>query len=357
MKLKRLKYTAFFLLTALPSMAQANETSSAGHPVVIVMLSIIGLLAAVIFLLGKVMIQGYEIHKKKTKANSKTITPLLIAGLVFFSQAAIGQDANPTPEAVSIPGNWVDGLSNSVFLLLASVIILEMIIIIYMTSVFRSFTVVKKQKPATVKRKKFSWLERLNNTKTVDETTESQYSLGHNYDGIEELDNPTPPWWQWGFVASAIFAVVYLWVYFVGKSAPNQIQEYELANAKAEEQIKAYMASSANNIDENTVKLLEDASDLNEGKKIFTANCAACHGADGGGIVGPNLTDNYWLHGGTVNHIFKTIKYGVPEKGMKSWKDDFTPKQIAMLASYIKSIKGTKPANPKEPQGELFEEE
>ncbi|MGN6542225.1 MAG: c-type cytochrome, partial [Ginsengibacter sp.] len=121
-----------------------------------------------------------------------------------------------------------------------------------------------------------------------------------------------------------------------------------------EEQIKAYMASSANKIDENTVTVLEGA-DVEAGKKIFTTTCSPCHGADGGGVVGPNLTDNYWLHGGTIHDIFRTIKNGVPEKGMKSWKDDFTPKQIAQIASFITTLKGTKPANPKEPQGDLAE--
>src|SRR5690606_17047420 len=105
--------------------------------------------------------------------------------------------------------------------------------------------------------------------------------------------------------------------------------------AEAEILQKAYLANSANKIDENTVTYLSENADLLEGKTIFTAVCAACHGADGGGIVGPNLTDDYWVHGGSVKDIFKVIKYGVPEKGMKSWKDDYPPKKIAQLASYI----------------------
>ena len=116
------------------------------------------------------------------------------------------------------------------------------------------------------------------------------------------------------------------------------------------------MKKSANKVDENTVVYLTDATSLGEGKKIFTTICAACHLADGGGSVGPNLTDDYWLHGGGIKDIFKTIKYGWPEKGMKSWKDDYTPVQIAQLASYVKSLHGTKPGKPKEPQGVLYEE-
>ncbi len=107
------------------------------------------------------------------------------------------------------------------------------------------------------------------------------------------------------------------------------------------------------NVDENTVKYLTDASDLEAGKQIFTTTCAACHLADGGGLVGPNLTDDYWLHGCSIKDIFKSITYGWPEKGMKSWKDDYSPLQIEQIASYVKSLHGTKPKTPKEPQGTL----
>ena len=92
------------------------------------------------------------------------------------------------------------------------------------------------------------------------------------------------------------------------------------------------------------------------GQKIFSTACTPCHLADGGGSVGPNLTDDYWIHGNTIQDIFKTIKYGYPEKGMKSWQEDYTPAQIAQLASFIKSLQGTHPAKPKEPQGILVVE-
>ena len=123
---------------------------------------------------------------------------------------------------------------------------------------------------------------------------------------------------------------------------------------EAEQQREAYLAKAKNNVDENTVKQLTDASDLDAGKKAFTTMCAACHAADGGGGVGPNLTDEYWLHGGSVKDIFKTITYGWPDKGMKSWKDDYSPLQIQQLTSYVMSLHGTKPATPKEAQGEIY---
>jgi cytochrome c oxidase cbb3-type subunit 3 len=143
----------------------------------------------------------------------------------------------------------------------------------------------------------------------------------------------------------------------VAHTAPSTIQEYEIAMAKAEVEKEEYLKHAANKVDENTVTLLTEATALGEGKKLFSTACAACHGPEAQGIVGPNLTDEYWLHKGSVKDIFKTIKYGVPEKGMKSWKDDFSPVQLAQITSYIKSLQGSKPANAKEPQGDLFKEE
>ena len=129
-----------------------------------------------------------------------------------------------------------------------------------------------------------------------------------------------------------------------------------MAMQEAEEQRAVYLAKAKNNVDENTVTQLMDASDLDAGKKIFTTMCAACHAADGGGTVGPNLTDDYWLHGGGIKNVFKTITYGWPDKGMKSWKDDYSALQIQQIASYVLSLHGTKPATPKEPQGTLYKE-
>lgn len=343
------------LLPATSALANGGDTvSSASHPVAIMMLSVIAVLAVVTLFMGNLMISSYSIYKKRKKETTAVKASVFIFALLLAGGAAFAQEA--APAAVATSSEWVTGLDNTSFLFMASIIVLELIIIFYMVSVFRSFTKLKKAGlPATAQKKKWSWLEKLNKTKTVDAKSEEEFNLGHDYDGIEELDNPTPPWWQWGFVLSVVFAVVYLWVYFVSYSAPNQFQELEIANAKAEKRIQAYMSSSANKIDENTVTILTDSKDLDAGKKIFVANCAACHAPDGGGLVGPNLTDRYWLHGGSINDIFRTIKNGVPEKGMISWKNDLTPKEIAQTASFIHSLQGTKPANPKEPEGDLYE--
>ena len=182
---------------------------------------------------------------------------------------------------------------------------------------------------------------------------EADLELHHDYDGIRELDNRLPPWWLYGFYITIIFAGVYLWRYHVAYSAPSSTEEFQIAMKEAEVEKAAYLKKSANNVDENTVKFSSDPAILESGKKIFLTSCAACHGTEGQGTVGPNLTDEYWLHGGSVSSVFKSIKYGWPEKGMKSWKDDFSPVQISQLTSFIQSLQGSKPANSKEPQGTI----
>jgi cytochrome c oxidase cbb3-type subunit 3 len=207
-------------------------------------------------------------------------------------------------------------------------------------------------------RKKSSWKEwwlKVNKFRSMSE--EKDIDMGHDYDNIRELDNKLPPWWLYGFYVTIIFAGVYLWRYHVAESAPLSTEELQLAITKAEIEKEKNLKKAGNSVDENTVKMLTAATDLEAGQKIFIATCAPCHAADGGGSVGPNLTDEYWIHGGSVKDVFKTIKYGVPDKGMQPWKATFSPTQIAQLTSYIKSLKGAKVAKPLDPQGTIYKEE
>lgn len=182
---------------------------------------------------------------------------------------------------------------------------------------------------------------------------EKDILIAHDYDGIQELDNPTPAWFMWLFYSTIAFAVCYLLVYHVFGLGQLQYDEYKTEVALADSAKKVYLSKAANQVDETTVKLVTDASVLAAGKGIFTQNCAACHGAGGQGVVGPNLTDNYWLHGSKISDLFKTIKYGVAAKGMPTWEKQLSPKQIADVANYVKSLHGSNPANPKAPQGEM----
>ncbi len=182
--------------------------------------------------------------------------------------------------------------------------------------------------------------------------------LDHNYDGIRELDNHLPPWWTYLFYVTIAFGVVYLLVFHVFKTQPLQIEAYnmEVAEAaKAAEARQAAQAEEGNGFDELSVQYSDDPEVLAGGENIFKMQCAACHQPDGGGLIGPNLTDKYWIHGGSMADIYRTIKVGVPDKGMISWESVLSPTKIRDVASYILTLQGTTPANPKEPQGTLYE--
>ncbi|MEM6830194.1 MAG: cbb3-type cytochrome c oxidase N-terminal domain-containing protein [Bacteroidota bacterium] len=196
---------------------------------------------------------------------------------------------------------------------------------------------------------------RLNESVPV--SKEQAVATGHEYDGIKELDNKLPSWWLYGFFFTILFGVVYFAYYHVFDSGPSQHEAYELSMEKAKEEVALYLASLDNLMDENSVVLTTEAGDVAAGKAIYESNCAVCHAKDGGGGVGPNFTDTYWLHGGDIQSIFKTIKYGVPEKGMISWEAQLSPKKMQQVASFIFTLEGTTPENPKEPQGEPFQRE
>ncbi len=186
---------------------------------------------------------------------------------------------------------------------------------------------------------------------------EEEIMLDHSYDGITELNNHMPPWLKYLFYATIVFAIGYMLHYMVLGTGKLQIQEYEEELAAAEKQASERSLLTSNSIDEHNVVFVTDAAALEKAKTLYIQNCAACHAADGGGTVGPNLTDEYWIHGGSIQDIFSIIKYGVQEKGMIPWHDKFTPEEIQNISSYIMTLQGTIPANPKAPQGEKYEED
>jgi len=183
---------------------------------------------------------------------------------------------------------------------------------------------------------------------------EHEIILDHNYDGIKELDNDLPPWWLYGFYASIIFAAVYLVKYHV-LDGDNQYEELETEYAEAKIAIEEYKKTAKDLVDINTVELLTDISDLNAGKNIYNENCVACHKADGGGGIGPNLTDKNWILGGGIKNVFKTVSEGGRDgKGMISWKQLLKPAEMAQVSSYILQFEGTTPAEPKAPEGDIW---
>jgi len=339
------------------------EHSSSFNPVLLGLLSLMFLLALAIGLLGNTLqnlmvIYREKMREKRNSGGTIVKTLLLLLGFSLLSLGAQAQEAAAdTTEAVTVVSPYISGIVRNDFYLLMGIIGLEVLLILVLLRYIRQFVRLVSDRPEKeasmrgVRRKPF--LDRFNRSVSVEH--EEAIVLEHDYDGIRELDNSLPPWWKWGFVATIIFSVVYMWYYHVG-NGPSSHDEYIASVEKAEQQKLAFLAKSGNVIDENNITLLQDPADLENGKTLFTNTCAACHAPDGGGSVGPNLTDDYWLHGGGIKEVFKTIKYGVKEKGMPEWQSNMTPKQLAQLTSYVKSLHGTKPAAPKAPQGELFVE-
>ncbi|MEO8446181.1 MAG: cbb3-type cytochrome c oxidase N-terminal domain-containing protein [bacterium] len=185
--------------------------------------------------------------------------------------------------------------------------------------------------------------------------TEKSLLLEDDYDGIHELDNNVPPWFNILFYGTIVIAIIYMLNYHVFKIGKLPLQEYMeevyIAGQQKEELIRtgAY-------INENTVVALKDNESLTTGKQIFLTNCVTCHGENAQGTVGPNLTDPFWIHGGGIKKVFATIKYGVPAKGMITWQNQFNPKMIQQVASYVISLQGTEPLYGKIPEGEKYAE-
>lgn len=203
------------------------------------------------------------------------------------------------------------------------------------------------------------WFKRLMSklTRTVPIENEASLLLNHDYDGIKELDNNLPPWWVYSFYACIIFSAIYL-VRFEIMGADNQEMELKKELAQAKIEVAEYMKNAPDLMDEKSVTQLTEPADLAIGKTLFENNCAACHRADAGGQIGPNLTDNHWILGGGIKNIFHTITNGGRDgKGMISWKGTLKPKEIQKVASYIMSLKGSNPKDAKAPDGDLWVEE
>ena len=177
----------------------------------------------------------------------------------------------------------------------------------------------------------------------------------HDYDGIKELDNPAPTWWTVSFIAFIVIGLGYYGYYEFG---PGHSIRYELAHEMQELELRASARKGMESVDTNQlVALVKDTSAVSLGKGVFASKCVACHGAQAQGVIGPNLTDDYWLHGdGTVGAIYQIVKEGIPEKGMPPWGPILKADELMKVAAYIRSIRGSNPGNAKAPQGELKHE-
>jgi cytochrome c oxidase cbb3-type subunit III len=360
-----LKKTGLTVLTALlgASTVLAQDATDAGKTVTsgynqleILLMVMMGLLVFVIWLLGRVLLVLGKQVIEKNKA-SKVLTILFVTGLLFAAQTSTAQDTAQA-QATKIVSNY-GGLSSTTFYMLLFVLITEIIIILFLTFLINRFSaeLLPEKKRVTAKANKFkiwwSGLDKKIFTKAIPVEKEADVMLDHDYDGIRELDNALPPWWKYGFYLTIGVAVVYLLNFHVFGYGKNPTQEYNAEMAQAKIQQEIYEANNKDKIDDNNVPMA-DAAGLAQAKDIFTTTCFACHGKAGEGGAGPNLTDDYWLHKGSLNDIYHSIKNGYPDKGMQSWASVYSPKVISYLASYVKTLHGTNPPNPKAPQGDLY---
>jgi cytochrome c oxidase cbb3-type subunit III len=342
----------FAMISGISLYAQGNvpennvSNSVFLNPLFLALSIIIILLIIVIIVLGNVLTGVAEAAKDVSKKGKEILTITILISLMIASKDSVSQ-VSDVSENVLVPS-----LNSGLLYLMLSIIGFELLIIIVLLNLIQLF--IKKKERVVVKEIKPSFLEKLNASVAIEK--EEAILFDHVYDGIRELDNDLPPWWKYGFYLTIVFAFVYMIHFHIAKTGDLQIAEYDRSQIVAQEKKDEFAKNNASNVNETNAEMLTDVAEIAKGAEIFKGSCFACHGKFGEGGVGPNLTDDYWLHGGSIKNIFASIKYGWPDKGMKSWQSDFSPIQIHQIASFIKTLHGTKPANAKDKQGDLYTE-
>ncbi len=311
--------------------------------------AILGLLL-VIIAIGGVLVG--LVNNKISKQFQKTIPVIFfffILGIGSVQAQTVSSTVAPNP-ITQIAG----ALDPTTIMILMLVVAIELFVILYLFAILQKMLIALGYKTKAESKWTYAAIMR-RMTKAIPLDREAEVATDHNYDGIIELDNSLPPWWVYMFYGTIIFAITYM-IYFTYFDGPTQQMEYDTEVAQAIQKKNEFLKKTAALVDETSVLILTDATALAKGKSGYITKCAACHGMNGEGLVGPNLTDDYWIHGGGIKDIFKTIKYGWPEKGMISWESQITPMEMQQISSFIITIKGTNPANPKAPQGTIYVE-
>lgn len=353
-----------FAATAAPADNSKNLMNNALFWVLfVVILILLFFITSVSRVIKNITETDLKKSKTGTNVNSTVIGVIAFAGSLLSAGMLHAQEATEkvAPVSEGFFKSEYGGLSSGVFFVMVTAIITELfvlfILLIILRKMLRILGMVSDLAPE--EEKPLFDFEKISSSlnDSIPLEREAEIMIDHDYDGIRELDNNLPPWWKYGFYLTIVISIVYLFNYHVSRSYPLQGAEYQKELADAAIAKEAYLKTVADKVDESNVTLLTADNELSVGKTIFKTNCVACHGQAGEGTVGPNLTDDYWLHGGGVKNIFKTIKYGVPAKGMISWQAQLKPVEMQQLASYIISLKGTNPAGAKAPQGDLYKEE
>jgi len=311
------------------------------------------LLIYIIQLQGVLIAVAQKTKSDKQKHSRNWPTTLVIILIYFgFSNTASAASGDQLLKFLH------NGFGSTPFNALFSLIVIELCVVLYYNRMIKYLTTdfvgLKEGAPlANTEKVGPSLWDKLN--KSVEIKDEAAILTDHDYDGIRELDNALPPWWKYGFYLTIVWAFGYLFYFHAGGNGPSSLQEYQTQMADAEKQMEEYRKNAKNLVDETTVVLLTGSDDLKAGSALFAANCVSCHGANAEGKIGPNLTDQYWKHGGDIKDLFKTVKLGVTGTGMKSWKTDLSAMQMAQVTSYILSLQGTNPANGKAPEGPLYQ--
>jgi cytochrome c oxidase cbb3-type subunit III len=264
-----------------------------------------------------------------------------------------------TPNQPYTLSTMVESMGNTLLFIMLGISLVMLVMVFFVYNAVSSLQdkILAETNPAYAARAKQTFWGRV--FKVPHTSTDKDVILDHNYDDIHELDNPIPGWFMWLFYGTVVAAVVYLLNFHVFNTGKLQLEEYTTQLEKADADYQIYLKTAGDRINEETVTQLTDNNSIQAGKAVFLkpGSCVSCHGPEGGGTAAaPNLTDEYWLHGGGIKNIFKTISHGVPNTGMKAWNKDYSTVEIQQIASFVLSLQGTKPANAREPQGEKWVE-
>lgn len=295
-----------------------------------------------------------KIANKESGNNGIINTVIVLIGSFLF----MGYENTASALTFNGPGEATEGMpwlmvedSDLYAMVLVNIILIS--VLLYLRRMFRDFlSMVRTAKAAEVAQE--DTIKKLNKILTDVVPIEEEHTIlmHHEYDGIRELDNNLPPWWVWGFYATIVFAIIYLFNYHILGTSDLQIEAYNKEVAQAKKDVDAYLAKMAMNVDETNATLLTEEKDISAGKALYETNCVACHNPKGEGNIGPNLTDDHWIYGPDIKDLFKTIKTGTPN-GMPEHASKLNPVQLQQVASFVLSLPFT---NGKAPEGKEYKD-